>query len=121
MGYFKKRNEIAENSKGDCGLDKRIRILVAEEDSGFFKMMEESLEASGRLYHTEKVSSGKECLKKLRKEKFDILVLDHALPDGEGLNWLRQFNELGIGIPTIFVTAKGDPRLAIAAVKEGGF
>ena len=83
--------------------------------------MEDSLKASGSLYHTEKVSSGKECLKKLQKEKFDILLLDHALSDGEGLDWLRRFNELGIGIPTIFVTAKGDPRLAIEAMKEGVF
>ena len=102
-------------------MNKRIRILVAEEDSGFLKMMEDSLKASGSLYHTEKVSSGKECLKKLQKEKFDILLLDHALSDGDGLDWLRRFNELGIGIPTIFVTAKGDPRLAIEAMKEGVF
>jgi PAS domain S-box-containing protein len=57
----------------------------------------------------------------LQEEKFDILLLDHSLSDGEGLNWLRRFNELGIGIPTIFVTAKGDPRLAIEAMKEGVF
>ena len=83
--------------------------------------MEVSLKASGSLYYTENVSSGKECLKKLQKEKFDILLLDHALSDGGGLDWLRRFNELGIGIPTIFVTAKGDPRLAIEAMKEGVF
>jgi PAS domain S-box-containing protein len=102
-------------------LDKKTRVLVAEEDSGFLKMVEDSLKASGTLYHIEKVSSGKGCLEKLRKERFDILLLDHSLSDGEGLNWLRHFNELGIGIPTIFVTAKGDPRLAIEAMKEGVF
>jgi two-component system, NtrC family, sensor kinase len=102
-------------------VDKRIRILVAEEDSSFLKMMEDSLKASGSQYHIQKVSSGGECLRLLQKEKFDILLLDHSLSDGEGLNWLRRFNELGIGIPTIFVTAKGDPRLAIEAMKEGVF
>ncbi|MGZ3512453.1 MAG: PAS domain S-box protein [Thermodesulfobacteriota bacterium] len=102
-------------------MDKKTRVLVAEEDSGFLKMVEDSLKASGTLYHIEKVSSGKGCLEKLRKERFDILLLDHSLSDGEGLNWLRRFNELGIGIPTIFVTAKGDPRLAIEAMKEGVF
>jgi two-component system NtrC family sensor kinase len=105
----------------EAHLDNRIRILVAEGDSSFLKMMEDSLKASGSLYHTERVSSGEGCLKKLRKEKFDILLLDHSLSDGDGLNWLRRFNELGIGIPTIFVTAKGDPRLAIDAMKEGVF
>jgi len=102
-------------------LSKTIRILVAEEDPSFLKMVKDSLMASGSLYHIEKVSSGDECLEKLRKEKFDILLLDHSLPDGEGLNWLRRFNELGLGIPTIFVTAAGDPGLAIEAMKEGVF
>ena len=94
---------------------------MAEEDSSFLKMMEDSLKASGNLYDIQKVSSGEECLKMLQKDKFDILLLDHSLSDGEGLNWLRRFNELGIGIPTIFVTARGDPRLAIEAMKEGVF
>jgi PAS domain S-box-containing protein len=102
-------------------LEKKKRVLVAEEDSGFLKMVEDSLKASGSLYHIEKISSGKACLEKLQNERFDILLLDHSLSDGEGLSWLRRFNELGIGIPTIFVTAKGDPRLAIEAMKEGVF
>jgi PAS domain S-box-containing protein len=102
-------------------LNKIIKILVAEEDSTFLKTIEESLKTSGSLYHIEKVSSGEECLKKLQKEKFDILLLDHALSDGDGLEWLRRFNELRIGIPTIFVTAKGDPGLAIKAMQEGVF
>ena len=94
---------------------------MAEQDSSFIKMMEDSLKASGSQYYIEKVSSGEECLEVLRKEIFDILLLDHSLPDGEGLDWLRRFHELGIGIPTIFVTAQGDPRLAIEAMKEGVF
>lgn len=110
-----------KNFGGECRLDKKIRILVAEQDSIFLKMIEDSLKASGSLYYIEKVFSGEECLKMLQREKFDLLVLDHFLPDGEGLNWLRKFNKLGISTPTIFVTAKGDPRLAIEAMKEGVF
>jgi len=94
---------------------------VVEEDTNFLKTIEDSLKASGSLYHAEKVSSGKDCMKRLQKGKFDILLLDHALSDGDGLEWLRRFNELGIGIPTIFVTAKGDPGLAIKAMREGVF
>ncbi|MHC5791822.1 response regulator, partial [Streptococcus pyogenes] len=84
-------------------------------------MIEQSLSESGGTYVLGKVPSGQECLKKLQEEKFDILLLDHLLSDGEGLDWLRRINESGVGIPTIFVTAKGDPRLAIEAMKEGVF
>jgi len=102
-------------------LKREIRILVAEQDSVFLKMIEDSLKESGGLYQIEKVSSGEGCLQKLRNETFDILLLDHFLPDGTGLDWLRRFHEMGKDIPTIFVTAKGDPRLAIEAMKEGVF
>ena len=102
-------------------MGREIRILIAEEDIAFLKMIEDSLKESGGLYQIEKVYSGEACLKKLQSEKFDILLLDHFLPDGKGLNWLRRFNEMGIGIPTIFITTTGDPTLSIEAMKEGVF
>jgi two-component system NtrC family sensor kinase len=107
--------------RGDIYMGREIRILIAEEDHSFTKMVEDSLQESGGLYLIERVSTGEECYKKLQNETFDILLLDYSLPDGGGLNWLRRFNEMGIGIPTIFVTAKGDPQMSIQAMKEGVF
>ena len=66
-------------------LDREIFILVAEKDRDFLKMVDDSLKLSGGPYRVKKVSSGEECLKLLQKEEFDILLLDHALPDGEGM------------------------------------
>jgi PAS domain S-box-containing protein len=102
-------------------MGREIRILIAEEDLSFTKMIEDSLKESGGEYLIEKVSSGGTCLKKLQEDEFNILLLDHSLPDGEGLDWLRKFNQMGIGIPTVFVTPKGDPKLSIEAMKEGVF
>ena len=102
-------------------MEKTIRILVAGEDPDFLKMLEASLKEAGSPYALRKVSAGRECLEALRQESFDILLLNHALPDGAGLQWLRRFNDLGIAVPTIFVTAQGDPRLALEAMREGVF
>jgi two-component system NtrC family sensor kinase len=112
---------IRGSLKKEVLLNRSIRILVAEDDPAFLNMVEDSLRESRGTYRVERVSSGDECLEKLQSEKFDILLLDHLLSDGKGLDWLRRFNDLGIDIPTIFVTAKGDPRLAIEAMKEGVF
>lgn len=84
-------------------------------------MIQDSLKVSGYPYFLEDVSSGGTCLEKLKRGKFDILLLDHVLPDGKGLDWLRKFKEMGVAIPTIFVTTTGDPHLAIEAMKEGVF
>lgn len=102
-------------------MGREIRILIAEEDPDFVKMVENSLKDSGGVYHIERVTSGEACLKKLQEEKFDLLLLDHSISNGKGLKWLRRFNEKGIAVPTIFVTAKGDPQMSLQAMKEGVF
>ncbi len=102
-------------------MSRPMRILVAEEDRDFIEMIKTSLLQAGDQYQVETVSSGDDCLKKLKGDKFDILLLDHSLPDGNGLEWLRRFNQMGIGIPTVFVTAKGDPQMSIQAMQEGVF
>lgn len=98
-----------------------VKILIAECDNDFLNMIENTLRNEPDRYSIEKVSSGEECLKRLKEKPFDILLLGHLLSDGEGIEWLKRYNAMGIGIPTIFITEKGDPKLALEAMKEGVF
>lgn len=98
-----------------------IRILIAECDNDFLNMVETTFRNESDRYRIEKVSSGSECLKKLKEKQFDLLLLGDLLTDGKGLEWLKCFDVMGIGIPTIFITEKGDPKLALEAMKEGVF
>jgi PAS domain S-box-containing protein len=102
-------------------VDREIRILVAEEDPHFLGLVEDSLRESGGRYKVERTCSGEHCRKMLQEGKFDILLLGHALPDGNGLDWLRRYHKDGIAVPTVFVMAKGDPRVAVEAMQEGVF
>lgn len=102
-------------------MSRPIEILIAESDKEFLNLLEESLRTEDDRYRIEKVISCEECLKKLKEKHFDLLLLDNQLIDGEGLELLRRFNSMGIFIPTIFVTEKGDQRLALEAMKEGIF
>lgn len=102
-------------------MDREIRILIAEKDPDFLQMVEDSLRESGGRYDVERASTGKEGQERLQGKPFDILILGHLLPDGNGLDWLRRYHQQGISVPTIFVMERGDPRLAIEAMKEGVF
>ncbi len=102
-------------------MGRNIKILLAENDAVFLGMLENALLESQGLYSLRNVCSGADCMAALQQEAFDILILDYALPDGSGLDWLRRFNELGIAVPTIFVTSKGDSRLAMEAMRAGIF
>ncbi len=56
----------------------------------------------------------------LKKERFDLLMIDWMLPDGTGadvLQWVRQ--NLGWEIPVVVVTAREDEATVVTALKIG--
>jgi len=56
------------------------KILVVDPDEGFGRMLKEGLEGSG--YYTVKwVDNGKDAIKAVRSEKFDLTILDIAITD----------------------------------------
>jgi len=56
----------------------------------------------------------------LRRERFDLLLIDWMLPDGTGadlLSWVRQ--NLGWELPVIVVTARDDEDTVCTALRAG--
>ena len=50
-------------------------------------------------------SSGEECLNILNHSDFDIVLLDHMMPNMDGVQTLSKIREMGIKIPVIALTA----------------
>lgn len=71
----------------------------------------------GKQYDVLLVESGEEALKTLRTEQIDLILLDIAMPDMDGMETFeRMKKECSIKIPVIFLTASGyedDVRTAI--------
>ena len=65
------------------------------------------------------VKTGKEGLEKTEKDKFDLLLLDYRLPDMTGLELLETLQKRHLQIPIIFVTSKGNEKIAVEAMKLG--
>ena len=56
----------------------------------------------------------------VKKERFDLLMIDWMLPDGTGaevLQWIRQ--NLGWDVPVVVVTAREDEATVVTALKTG--
>jgi two-component system cell cycle response regulator len=57
----------------------------------------------------------------LRAERFDVVLLDYMLPDGNGVDFMRVLKGLDRDIPVIMITGQGSETLASTSIQEGAF
>lgn len=92
-----------------------MQILLVEDNQTIAKALTYSLEQ--QKYNAIHAINIKETLEAL-KEKIDLVILDIALPDGNGFNlYEKTIKELKI--PTIFLTAKDDETDIVKGLELG--
>lgn len=57
--------------------------------------------------------------KMLSDRKFDLVLLDHVLPDGNGLSFIEEIWWNHSETPVILITGREDEALAVSAIKKG--
>ena len=100
------------------------RILLVEDDAEFRKAFTRAfrLALAPEQLDVVFVESGSlaEARARLREGGLDAALIDVTLPDGNGLDLVREINDGGpIRIPTLVLTAGLDHSVAIRAVEAG--
>ena len=93
------------------------RILIVDDDPGFRHLLETIL--VGESYGVENAGSVGEALRAGARRKYDLVVADLKLPDGDGLAVLRWWTENMPETPIIMITAFGTVASAVEAMKLG--
>ncbi len=93
------------------------QILVADDD----RLIRLTLEAGLSLYgfRVSLARSGREALAAASEKRFDGIISDVYMPDGDGLMLLRELRSSQPETPIILMTAVGSVNLAVRAVEEG--
>jgi len=92
-------------------------ILVVDDDPGFRKLLGTILAGEG--YGVETAGSVAEAIRAGAQKKFQLLLSDLKLPDGDGLVVLRWFAEHAAETPAVMITAFGTVPTAVEAMKLG--
>ncbi len=100
------------------------RILMIEDDHRLAAMVSDYLTQQGFVVtHAENVADG---FSHLRREVFDLVLLDLMLPDGNGLDACRQIRALPAStkstppnVALVMLTAKGDPMDRVVGLEIG--
>jgi DNA-binding NtrC family response regulator len=91
-------------------------ILVVDDDPGFAKLLVTILEAEG--HHVRIASSVSEALRAGELTHFDLVLTDLRLPDGDGIQILREWVDAE-STPFIIITAFATVASAVEAMKSG--
>ncbi len=98
---------------------RRQRLLVIDDDPSV-SVIARDLFATDQIdvLSAETAAAGVEIL---RERRPDVVVLDHYLPDGSGIEVFEQIRQFDSRLPVIWITARGTSDTAIEATKLGAF
>ncbi len=96
-----------------------MRILVADDEPNL-------LSSIGAFLHAESIDAvlvpdGAKAKERLSDEPFDVVVLDIRMPLLDGMSVLRWIKDEGLVLPVIMMSAHGDVRDAVEAMRLGAF
>ena len=101
-------------------LDQRINILSVEDSYADFNVLETLIRDIGNVNITH-ASSMKQAVVKLEDHNFDLILLDHILPDGTSLDFMSVMEEKEFDIPVVIVTGQGDEMVASQVIQIGAY
>jgi DNA-binding NtrC family response regulator len=94
-----------------------IRLLLVDDEKGFVEVMAKRM--GKRDIHVVTALNGTEGIQALRRNDFDVAVLDLKMEDMDGIEVLRIFKKMAPGMPVIMLTGHGSKVAAEEGIAQG--
>lgn len=92
-------------------------ILVVDDNEELQFSLKNILQDAG--YRVDKALNIKEAQKRVDEKNYDLILLDWMLPDGSGVEFLKQLREDGIATPILFFSSKNEVIEKVEALDSG--
>ena len=87
-------------------MSERPKVLVIDDEPGVRELISEALSLSE--INAVQAADGLEALSFLRRERFDLLILDINMPKLDGLALLEKLRTEGMSVPVLMLSARAD-------------
>ncbi len=98
-------------------MNKQKRILAVDDEPSMRRLLEISLRQAG--YEPISAGEGREALQIIKSQQVDLVVSDLHMPGMNGLDLLKTIRADNEALPFIMVTAQGEIKTAVEAMKLG--
>jgi len=93
------------------------RVLIVDDENEFSQVMAERMKTRGLSVET--AQSGKDGIKKARKEAFDAIVLDLIMPEMDGIETLKVLLKENPDLQIILLTGQATVAKGVEAIQLG--
>ncbi len=96
-----------------------MKILIADDDRNLRMVLKNELADAG--FDVYEADNGKKTIDMLKKDEYDVLILDLNMPGLNGIDVLKKIKKLDIATETIILTAHATVSSAVEAMKLGAY
>ncbi len=98
-------------------MNEKAHILIVDDEPAIRLTLETGLSLKG--FRVTSAESGSEAAALLPKNKFDAVLCDVLMPDGDGLSVVKAVREFAADLPVILMTAQGSVETAFESIGLG--
>lgn len=95
------------------------KILVVDDELPIRRTLREILQFEN--FKVDEASDGFECLAQVKKDKYDVILMDVRMDKMNGMLALEKIQTISPEIPVIMISGDAEIDLAVEAVKKGAF
>ena len=95
------------------------KVLLVDDERSIRRTLRDILEFE--KYEIEEAENGMDCLVKLKRNKYDAILLDIKMPKMDGMETLERIQILSPDTPVIMISGHANIDTAVDAVKKGAF
>lgn len=96
--------------------ENHINILIVDDELDILELVAEEFKYYG--YNVNIASSGNEAIEILKKEKFDLVISDYRMPNGNGMTILNHIKNMTN--PPIFIFVSGQADVSVEECLKAG-
>jgi DNA-binding NtrC family response regulator len=95
----------------------KFSILIIDDELKICEILKDIINSEG--YDADFSINGRDGLKKIQRNKIDLVLLDIKLPDIDGLTVLKKIKDIDPDVSVIVISAFGSVSTAVEALKNG--
>ncbi len=95
------------------------KILIVDDEASIRRTLRDILEYE--KYEVDETKDGMEALVKLKKQQYDVVIMDIKMPKMDGMEALERIQQIAGDTPVIMISGHANIDSAVEAVKKGAF